>query len=362
MWKKEYQTPGSMAVIWSPDILTVAGKPPTRGFGGRIFFYNDKHEAIPVEGDVIVHGFRGEESPAAQEEADKTFAFTAEQLTSHYSPSQLGASYSIWIPWDAAGGVRDQVTLIPTFKSKEGRLVQGAAAKVILPGKEGNEYAAGRRKLPTQAVSYRQSTTPTNPGFELPKVSKESMRTTTIDVPNGASLSRPSSVEISAAKLRRKDSQRNSATLGVTGQQGQDGSQAMGGFANDGDDSGSSQTLSNGVQIGSGFSSSNSPSDPSRPQQIQGLQSLPASSQSRLPTINLEARGSATISQQGQDMVAEQMIERLNSLKLEDLPVTEVKSLPAPTASRATFQRKSLPNIADQVRQASFQSRAKASK
>ncbi|MFM8325640.1 MAG: hypothetical protein ACKN9U_12325, partial [Pirellulaceae bacterium] len=46
--EKEYQMPRSMAVIWSPDVFVAPGATPSRGFGGRIYFYNEKSHAVPV--------------------------------------------------------------------------------------------------------------------------------------------------------------------------------------------------------------------------------------------------------------------------------------------------------------------------
>lgn len=326
LWKQEYQKPASMAIIWSPDVLTVAGKPPTRGFGGRIFFYNDKNQAIPVEGDVIVHGFLGDPAFSGNKEADKTFAFTAEQLTSHYSPSQLGASYSIWIPWDAAGGHRDQVTLIPTFKVVGGGIVQGAAAKLILPGKE-KEGLASRRRLPAQTVSFRRSSTPTNPGVDLPGAKKRgAMKTTTIDVPSGASLAKRKSVgsETYGSGGHSKElPTANSATLGAVARP----SDVLGG--ND-DELKAGKTLSNGVQVG-GLPQSTSPV------------LIDKQAQSLRPPVIPTAQ-------------ADKIIEKLNEFKLEEMPPTELESLPIPTASRRSFKSPKLPNIATQVRQASYQS------
>ena len=210
MWKKEYQIPQKMAVIWSPDILTMPGKPPTRGFGGRVFFYNERSQPVPVEGDLIVHGYLGDpEEGAIHEQADKTFKFTAEQLTSHFSPSQLGASYSIWIPWDDARGYQQQVNLIPTFQTKNGGMVQGAVAKLILPGKSSTSDRS-TDGLPVQTISFQESATPTNNGVKLPEYGsdrswdeerrnkrKPRMRTTTIQVPNSASLTKRRSGRVS---------------------------------------------------------------------------------------------------------------------------------------------------------------------
>lgn len=140
--KKEYQIPQSMNVTWAHDIISVPGKPPARGFGGRIYFYNEKSQAIPVDGELMVYGFDDTHSshPGAvlasqgMDQADKRFRFTDEQFTTHFSESDMGASYSIWIPWDAAPGAKKKIMLIPTFKSKDGKVIRGNAATLLLPG------------------------------------------------------------------------------------------------------------------------------------------------------------------------------------------------------------------------------------
>ncbi|MGN6544640.1 MAG: hypothetical protein ACTHK7_06305 [Aureliella sp.] len=190
-WKKEYQQPAKMAVLWSHDILTVEGKPPTRGFGGRIYFYNNKSQAIPVEGELVVHAFDETTrrfTGAPENQPDKRFRFTAEQFTQHFSESDLGASYSVWIPWDAADGMQKEITLVPTFRSSKGELVQGTPAKVVLPGRTISP-SGGLTTTPIQRVSYQESTFPTVNG-PLPQVGpvatekkNAGMRTTTITLP-----------------------------------------------------------------------------------------------------------------------------------------------------------------------------------
>lgn len=199
LWKKEYQKPNTVSVIWSPDVLTVTGKTPTRGFGGRVFFYNDRTQAIPVEGDLIVHGYRGDPmlGESEQIQADKTFRFTAEQLTGHFSPTELGASYSVWIPWDAEDGLRTEVTLIPTFKGTNGQIVQGTPAKLFLPGRSlSSTSAKDGTQIPsnsgfeTQTVSYQRRSIPTNASGSLPQVTRRT-EPTTIELPALGSLGRP---------------------------------------------------------------------------------------------------------------------------------------------------------------------------
>lgn len=199
LWKKEYQKPNTVSVIWSPDVLTMTGQPPTRGFGGRVFFYNDRTQAIPVEGDLIVHGYRGDPmlGESEQVQADKTFRFTAEQLTGHFSPSELGASYSVWIPWDSADGIRTEVTLIPTFKGTDGQIVQGAPAKLFLPGRssvsasaKGGSQISTSSGFETQTVSYQQRSIPTNASGSLPQMARQT-EPTIIELPALGTLGRP---------------------------------------------------------------------------------------------------------------------------------------------------------------------------
>ena len=187
LWKQEYQEPASVAAIWSPDEMVMVGQPTQRGFGGRIYFYNDRSQAVPVEGDLLIHGYLT--TPGAEQEdvkADKKYEFRAEQLASHFSPSEIGASYSVWVPWDDAGGFREEVTVIPTFKSKDGTVVQGAPARVFLPGKARLEDELPAPKF--QQVSYTRESVKTNDSSNYDGTGN--VRTTTIELPGDASLGR----------------------------------------------------------------------------------------------------------------------------------------------------------------------------
>jgi hypothetical protein len=205
--KKEYQIPQSMNVTWTHDVLTLAGKPPTRGFGGRFYFYNEKTQAIPVDGDLVVYGFDDtlkKHSAEDLSQADKRFRFTAEQFTTHFSEGQLGASYSVWIPWDEAYGDQKKIMLLPTFMTKDGRLIRGSASSLNLPGKaiEGASSSvdpsvvqqASASKFNVMNGQMADGTFIRNGMVDSRNVSHnhvaDSMRTTTIQVPAN-SLKRP---------------------------------------------------------------------------------------------------------------------------------------------------------------------------
>jgi hypothetical protein len=141
---KDYQKPQRIAVIWSPDVMTVPGQAPMRGFGGRLYFYNEKSIAVPVKGELMIYGYEEPapnvglstaKSPDKKTVPDKKFKFSPEQFAERFSKSDLGASYSIWIPWDEAGGNVKRVSLIPIFKLDDDQVVYGDPAELTLPGK-----------------------------------------------------------------------------------------------------------------------------------------------------------------------------------------------------------------------------------
>jgi len=127
-----YPNPVKVAATWTPDTLMQTGRTPTRGFGGRVFFYDEKSRPVPVEGTLIVHGF--DDAADSHQKRVKRFEFTPEQFTRHFSQSDLGASYSVWIPWDAIGGQERRISLVTSFRTSEGKTVQGVPTTVQLPG------------------------------------------------------------------------------------------------------------------------------------------------------------------------------------------------------------------------------------
>ncbi len=152
-----YPNPVKIAATWTPDTLVQTGRTPTRGFGGRIFFYDEKSRPVPVDGTLIVHGF--DDAATTQEDRIKRFEFTPEQFTRHFSQSDLGASYSVWIPWDAIGGQQRRISLVTSFRTAAGGTVQGVPATVLLPGQSAEPTEESElAKLSPQYQRYLQAT------------------------------------------------------------------------------------------------------------------------------------------------------------------------------------------------------------
>ena len=129
---KAYPSPVKMAATWTPDTLVQSGRTPTRGFGARIFFYDERSRPVPVDGTLVIHGV--DESAPTPQEGVKRFEFTPEQFTRHFSQCDLGASYSVWLPWDAVGGDQKRISLVASFVSSDGKPVQATPSVVVLPG------------------------------------------------------------------------------------------------------------------------------------------------------------------------------------------------------------------------------------
>lgn len=133
--ESKYQQPTRMVVLWSPAIQNGPNvEKAQRGFGGRIYFYNKADQAVPVEGQLIVYGYNDTSPQQRHVKPDKKFTFTPQQFTAHYSPTELGASYSVWVGWDDVGGPQAEVSLVPIFTSASGHIVVGQTSRNVLPG------------------------------------------------------------------------------------------------------------------------------------------------------------------------------------------------------------------------------------
>ncbi len=122
---------------WIDATRQQQGQAPTRGFGGRIFFYGkDQDKAIHVEGRIVVYGFDETNRDSSNPVPDRKFVFPAEEVSKLCSESPLGPAYSIWLPWDEVGGEKKRISLIVRFQPNKGPIVVGQQTTTILPGRQ----------------------------------------------------------------------------------------------------------------------------------------------------------------------------------------------------------------------------------
>lgn len=160
-WNKDdiEEAPVNMVAIWSESVTLTAGQKPTRGFGGRLYFYNDKNQTVAVDGQLIVYAY-DDDTSSETEEPTKKFVFSKEEFETHRSESDFGPSYSVWIPWDAVGGDQKAISLVPIFKTAAGKVLMGDHSRNLLPGRAEKlqeqtttyELSQAKKRLPRSAV------------------------------------------------------------------------------------------------------------------------------------------------------------------------------------------------------------------
>ncbi len=133
-----FKTPRKLVAIWSNAVLNQPGSTATRGLGGRLYFYDEGHRPMQVDGDLAVYVYDDSNlSTTSAKAATRKFAFTKEQVASHMSLTEFGPSYSFWIPWDKADGEKAKLSVIPIFTdAKNGQMIAGKQARYLLPGRD----------------------------------------------------------------------------------------------------------------------------------------------------------------------------------------------------------------------------------
>lgn len=133
--QKTKKQPERILPVWTDTVLYQTNQPGIRGFGGRIYFYEqDAAEPIEVEGGLAVYVFDADNDlPQAQKPLRK-FVFTAEQFSEHMSRTSIGPSYSVWLPWGEVGGPPQRLSLIARFEGSQGGTVISDPTIKLLPG------------------------------------------------------------------------------------------------------------------------------------------------------------------------------------------------------------------------------------
>lgn len=185
--------PQRVVATWVDSVRQQPGKPAERGFGGRIYFYDRGPDPITIDGRLVVYAFDEEGRNPTDHKPTRRYVFPAAQITQHMSASEIGPSYSVWLPWGAADGPATHVSLIARFEPLVGGgLVVSDQAKQWLPGQGVAAPDAGQRMLAEEpsARGVRQAAFNDRP-TTVPRAAKSAdadeqrrrMSTTTISLP-----------------------------------------------------------------------------------------------------------------------------------------------------------------------------------
>jgi hypothetical protein len=219
--KVEYATPNKVVAIWTDAVHNQTGMKPTRGLGGRIYFYDSHHKAVQVSGGltVFVYDDTNPDNRNAQEPTRKV-SFTPEQVAAFFTPSEFGPSYSVWVPWDEVGGERKHLSVIPVFTDHLGQMLAGDQARHVLPGTKPIETAIAKKdKDDVSTADYlanQQSSSIVAQASGSSDLNKQSVTSNTIKLPasmqqrlrsrhkSGAVIARRSNHHERAASWTRK--------------------------------------------------------------------------------------------------------------------------------------------------------------
>ncbi len=228
--------PVRMEGTWTDTVLNQAGQKPQRGFGGRLIFYGrEDHKPILVDGQLVVYAFDEMGREVTDNRPTRRYVFPADQMPQRMSESEIGASYSFWLPWDEAGGPQTEVSLICRFEPKGGAVVVSEQTKHLLPGSlpaSGEVARQAAPKLPEgvpsrpaqptlesvqrsstanggvqlagyeSAVEQSPRTEPTEPGSAAATIPERRMTTTSIPLPQDFRLPTGSASLAAAARAR----------------------------------------------------------------------------------------------------------------------------------------------------------------
>ena len=180
----EFRRPLKAVAFWTDTVRTADGQPAMRGFGGRLMFYDSKRgKPVKVAGTLVIYGFDEANSESDNPRPDRKYVFTPEQFAKHYSKCELGHSYSVWVPWDRAGGPTKEVSLICRFTPVEGGAVVTEQVKQLLPGVDlASSAKAAPTSAPVKLVQYQET---------LEQAAARRMQTTTIELNGPAALHLP---------------------------------------------------------------------------------------------------------------------------------------------------------------------------
>jgi hypothetical protein len=137
---------------WTDAVLYQEGQKPQRGFGGRLLFYdNESQKPILVDGQLVVYAFNEVGRAPTDNMPTLRYVIPAVELPKHMSTCELGASYSVWLPWDEVGGPKTEVSLVCRFEPKAGAVVVSEQTRHYLAGSELPDSVAaagGKPKIP----------------------------------------------------------------------------------------------------------------------------------------------------------------------------------------------------------------------
>jgi hypothetical protein len=128
--------PMRVEAAWVDTVLSKPDKAPMRGFGGRLYFFgpNNSQDSVKVDGTLVIYAFNETNRDPTNVVPDRKIVYQAKEFERLYTNTKLGHSYSVWVPWDEAGGPPAHISLIARFIPTKGSVIASEQVKLLLPG------------------------------------------------------------------------------------------------------------------------------------------------------------------------------------------------------------------------------------
>jgi len=133
--------PTTVVAAWEPAVSN--GENSERGFGGRVYFYDQDLRPVKVKGTVVVYAFDEDGRDKWDSRPNEGYVFDSKTLNSRevYSKSRLGHSYNLWIPVDATSpdNPSRKISLIVRYIPEKGASLVSQQATALLPGRRAQD-------------------------------------------------------------------------------------------------------------------------------------------------------------------------------------------------------------------------------
>lgn len=206
--------PVRMVGVWADTVYTQAGQKPQRGFGGRIMFYErEEKDPIIVDGQLVIYAFDESKRDPTDNKPTRRYVFPADQMPVHKSKSELGTSYSFWLPWDEVGGPKTEISLICRFEPTAGGVISSEQTRHLLPGTTPTtSTAAARPKLQVPEGVPTRPPKETLEKMQSQRNEERQAKLTSYEAPAGA---QPGAVINAAAVLTSPGRQMTATTIAL---------------------------------------------------------------------------------------------------------------------------------------------------
>ncbi len=174
---------------------------PRRGFGGRVYFYDqDARRPVKIDGNVVVYAYDESVCKPGDGEPTRRYLFEKDDVKAAYVKSKLGHSYNFFVPWDedTQNGESKKVSLIVRFVPEKGASIMTQQIAVFMPGKPNqNETMAkadwdSREKNAISQVGFQSERERTESRIRSQMLESnenrpETLQTMTMTIPNNYS-------------------------------------------------------------------------------------------------------------------------------------------------------------------------------